>query len=295
MKSLLIAAIAHQINAAYCASLGDDSQPAWADAADWQKQSAMVGVEMHLANPDATPEQSHESWLAQKTAEGWKYGKVKDADKKEHPCFMPYADLPQAQKSKDYLFRAVVHALKDVPDADDIKSAVAQYQKQLGSVMARSGAAASQDPNVAAAVAVQYIGRREEWRDSIYDTGLYFVQNQTRYLPAEVARKLLQHQDQFAMGEPEPEVEMGLAKPKEPTNELTDDTLDLLKKAQESKKVEETTLNEVQDAIDSINRMDKAAIVNFAHEKYQQNLNKKSNLDTLRQQATQLINQFGVV
>ena len=161
--------------------------------------------------------------------------------------------------------------------------------------MARSGAAASQDPNVAAAVAVQYIGRREEWRDSIYDTGLYFVQNQTRYLPAEVARKLLQHQDQFAMGEPEPEVEMGLAKPKEPANELTDDTLDLLKKAQESKKVEETTLNEVQDAIDSINRMDKAAIVNFAHEKYQQNLNKKSNLDTLRQQATQLVNQFGVV
>lgn len=295
MKALLIAAIAHQINAAYCQSIGDDSQPEWEVAPDWQKQSAIAGVEMHLANPGATPEQSHESWLKQKLDDGWTYGEVKDADKKEHPCCVPYDELPQAQKSKDYLFRAVVHAVKDLPNHDDLKSAVAQYQKQLGAVVARNGAAASQDPNVAAPVAVQYIGRREEWRDSVYGTGLYFVQDQTRYLPAEIARKLLQHQDLFAMGEPEPQVEIGLAQPKEPTNELSDDTLDLLKKAQESKKVEETTLNEVQDAIDAINRMDKAAIVNFAHEKYQQNLNKKSNLDTLRQQATQLINQFGVV
>lgn len=44
--------------------------------------------------------------------EGWKYGPIKDADKKEHPCMVPFADLPAAQQAKDYIFRAVVHALR---------------------------------------------------------------------------------------------------------------------------------------------------------------------------------------
>ena len=83
---------------------------------------------MHLANPDATPEQSHESWLEQKIADGWVYGAVKDPDAKTHPCCVPYEELPVEQKAKDYLFRAVVHALKDIPDAED---AVAQALASL--------------------------------------------------------------------------------------------------------------------------------------------------------------------
>jgi hypothetical protein len=37
---------------------------------------------------------------------------VKDAEKKEHPCFRPYDELPAEQKIKDALFIAVVHALR---------------------------------------------------------------------------------------------------------------------------------------------------------------------------------------
>ena len=106
-----IAKVCHEANRAYCMALGDNSQPAWEDAPDWQKHSALVGVNMHLANPDATPEMSHESWLAQKAAEGWSYGEVKDAEKKTHPCYLPYDQLPTEQKAKDYIFRGVVHAL----------------------------------------------------------------------------------------------------------------------------------------------------------------------------------------
>lgn len=58
-----------------------------------------------------TPEQSHESWLAEKRAAGWKYGPVKDAGKKEHPCFVPYAELPAAQRVKDEIFVAVAKAV----------------------------------------------------------------------------------------------------------------------------------------------------------------------------------------
>lgn len=109
-----IAQVAHEINKAYCESIGDNSQPSWEDAPEWQKSSAKVGVVFHLSNPDATPSASHESWLKQKTEEGWKYGPVKDADKKEHPCFVPYNQLPKEQQSKDFLFLQVIHSLKDL-------------------------------------------------------------------------------------------------------------------------------------------------------------------------------------
>lgn len=106
-----IARVCHEVNRAYCAALGDHSQPVWEDAPDWQRQSALKGVEHMLGNPEAKPSDSHESWLAEKRADGWKWGPVKDPDKKEHPCFVPFDELPPEQKAKDYIFQAVVRAI----------------------------------------------------------------------------------------------------------------------------------------------------------------------------------------
>lgn len=105
----LCARAAHEVNRAYCLAIGDDSQLPWDTAPDWQKSSARNGVDGVLAGN--TPEQSHESWLAQKKAEGWSYGAVKDQAKLEHPCFVPYQELPAAQKLKDELFVNVVAAV----------------------------------------------------------------------------------------------------------------------------------------------------------------------------------------
>ena len=107
-----IARVCHEVNKAYCESIGDTSQLSWGDAPDWQKESAIKGVLFHLANPGAKPEDSHNSWLKEKEATGWGYGEVKDAEKKTHPCFVPYNQLPQAQQTKDALFIAVVHSVK---------------------------------------------------------------------------------------------------------------------------------------------------------------------------------------
>jgi hypothetical protein len=107
-----IAQVAHEINKAFCSSIGDDSQLSWEDAPGWQKESAIKGVEFHLDNPDASPSASHDSWLKQKEEDGWKYGPEKDAEKKEHPCYVPYEQLPVQQQSKDYLFKQVVHSLQ---------------------------------------------------------------------------------------------------------------------------------------------------------------------------------------
>jgi hypothetical protein len=105
-----IAKVCHEANRAYCETLGDTSQPRWEDAPDWQKSSAVNGVEA-AKNPAAKPSDSHDSWLTEKRATGWKFGPVKDPAKKEHPCFVPYADLPPDQKAKDALFLAVARAL----------------------------------------------------------------------------------------------------------------------------------------------------------------------------------------
>lgn len=100
---------AHEANRAYCLALGDASQLSWDDAPEWQKSSARKGVAGVLAGNG--PRESHESWLAEKRATGWRYGPVKDPAKKEHPCFVPYDELPPAQKSKDGIFVGVVRAV----------------------------------------------------------------------------------------------------------------------------------------------------------------------------------------
>lgn len=106
-----IAKAAHEVNRAYCQALGDNSQPAWEDAPEWQRSSARMGADLHLMG-DFGPEASHISWMQQKLDEGWRYGSVKDPVARTHPCMVPFAELPPAQQAKDYIFRAVVHQFK---------------------------------------------------------------------------------------------------------------------------------------------------------------------------------------
>lgn len=108
-----IARVAHQVNKAFCEATGDTSQPEWEDAPDWQQDSAYQGVLFHQANPSSTPEDSHKSWLSEKSAGGWKYGPTKDPLKLEHPCMVPYEALPKTQQAKDYLFSALVKSLSN--------------------------------------------------------------------------------------------------------------------------------------------------------------------------------------
>jgi hypothetical protein len=56
-------------------------------------------------------DQIHTNWLRDKIKDGWKYGPVKNSEKKEHPCMVLYNELPPEQKNKDYLFRAIVRQL----------------------------------------------------------------------------------------------------------------------------------------------------------------------------------------
>jgi len=95
---------AHEANREYCRSLGDHSQPRWSEALNWQKDSAIKGVETIMRNPNTQPHEGHEAWLNHKVQDGWVYGTEKCEVRKTHPCIVLYGDLPEAQREKDEIF-----------------------------------------------------------------------------------------------------------------------------------------------------------------------------------------------
>lgn len=124
-----IAEVCHEANRAYCLAIGDDSQPSWEDAPDWQRESAIKGVMFKEAKPDSTPADSHESWLMEKQNQGWVFGEVKDPDKKTHPCMVEYDQLPISQRAKDYLFQAIAGTL--LKQAEDIANSENKFSNKF--------------------------------------------------------------------------------------------------------------------------------------------------------------------
>lgn len=104
-----IAQVCHEANRRVQQLNGEVVNFPWEQTSEPLRESARDGVR-NVRN-GATPEESHENWLKFKEAEGWTYGPVKDFAKKEHPCFVPYAELPEGQEVKDQLFVAIVEAL----------------------------------------------------------------------------------------------------------------------------------------------------------------------------------------
>ena len=126
---------------------------------------------------------------------------------------------------------------------------------------------------------VKYIGSTE-WKDHLYGSGLYFLPQQTRIVPFLMARKFLQHVDLFEQGE---------------FGEVSDDdTANLTETAQAEKQAQDNVLNETFDVFNSVAQMDKEALVTFAKQHFNQDLNKREKVDTLRDKVRGLIDQFGL-
>lgn len=102
---------AYEMNRIYSEAIGDRSFSMWANAPEWQKTTVRNGVEGALSGN--TPEQSHESWLREKVANGWVYGTEKDAIAKTHPCMVDFHALPASQRAKDALHIATVRAMAE--------------------------------------------------------------------------------------------------------------------------------------------------------------------------------------
>ena len=44
---------------------------------------------------------NHEIWARQRIADGWRYGPARDDALKEHPCLVPYDQLPEHERTYD--------------------------------------------------------------------------------------------------------------------------------------------------------------------------------------------------
>jgi hypothetical protein len=107
-----IAEVMHEAMRAWQKANGQAPSPPWNRAPKWMKDSSTASVAWRIANPVAPSSAQHDQWLEQKKADGWKFGKMKDAKKKTHPMMVPYGQLPEFEKRKDALVNAVVDALK---------------------------------------------------------------------------------------------------------------------------------------------------------------------------------------
>lgn len=275
-----IAQVAHEVNRAYCSALGDHTHAAWADAEQHQRQSAQAGVDMLAGNPRATPEQLHESWMAAKAADGWTYGAKKDAQAKTHPCMVPYAELPEAQRVKDYLFGAVVRTMLALPKPAAAAPAPSAHEAAQATLVEK----------LALGTDVHYLGQRE-WADRLYGSGLTFAPGQVRRVPGELARRLLRHADLFAPAPAgESPQEAGAAAPA-----AVDDTAEQLAAAAKQREELREVERQRQDVIDTVNTMNKDALRDFAQVNYRQTLAKNLSVESMRAKVIGFIDQFGVV
>jgi ryanodine receptor 2 len=44
---------------------------------------------------------THEQWAVQRIADGWSFGPTRDDARREHPCLVPYDQLPESEKKFD--------------------------------------------------------------------------------------------------------------------------------------------------------------------------------------------------
>ena len=44
---------------------------------------------------------AHDIWAKQRFDDGWKFGENRNDEKKEHPCLIPYENLPDSEKEYD--------------------------------------------------------------------------------------------------------------------------------------------------------------------------------------------------
>lgn len=273
MKTLLIAKVVHAVNAAYCLSQGDDSQKAWDEAPEWQKESAIKGVEFVLANPDAPESATHDSWLAQKTADGWVYGEEKNEEAKTHPCIVPFEELPSEQKAKDYIFRATV---KSVAEALDNIPPVEQPAAPVeSSVRAKPAAPVKPAGAPLGFTPVEYIGLRDSYTDGTYGTRITWNKGESKLVPDAQAAQLLKHADVYRIGGVEGAETAVINEPIKDKDDVTEQDL--------------------QDARDAVVNMDGEALrsyaaINFSGHK----LHPKLGVDKARLAVIGLIDQFGI-
>ena len=92
--------------------------PAWDDPActEEMKASSERSALAMLVSPDLSAEEEHDRWWAERKAQGWTYGPIRDNAKKKHPSMKPFKELPLGEQLKDLARIAMVKELRRLVD-----------------------------------------------------------------------------------------------------------------------------------------------------------------------------------
>lgn len=134
-------------------------------------------------------------------------------------------------------------------------------------------------------IGVTYTGSEDPFVDRIYRSRLTFEHGQTRELPPELAAKFLQHADVFQAA--------GEAKAKKPakSKDDTQEQLEAAEKAEGERREQENTRFEVHQQID---KMDKAAMRDFAKTNFKVEFPGALGEARMRDQVKGLVDQYGM-
>lgn len=134
-------------------------------------------------------------------------------------------------------------------------------------------------------IGVTYTGSEDPFVDRIYRSRLTFEHGQTRELPPDLAAKFLQHADVFQAA--------GEAKAKKPakSKDDTQEQLEAAEKAESERREQENTRFEVHQQID---KMDKAAMRDFAKTNFKVEFPGALGEAKMREQVKGLVDQYGM-
>lgn len=143
---------------------------------------------------------------------------------------------------------------------------------------------------------VQYIGRKPTYTDLLYGTGLTFVPNQVRTLPARLAAKFLRHSDLFQQelqGDEQQNEQAQKPDQSDTPPKLEDNTAAVLAAAQ--KQQDEQAQKDLERAglMDQVRTMTKPELQTLAKDRWNQVLAKNLTLESTRERVLQFVDQYG--
>lgn len=247
MDKKIIAMLAYEVDRSYSQSLREKARPEWDKLSDDIRQSMIDTVEERLSSRRRKPAEQHQHWLQKQLSDGWKYGESFDADAKTDPLIAEFSTLPQAVQGKMYIFTSIVDTLARFRTDEVLKFHVG----------------------------VKYIGRKPEWKDHLYGTGLTFTQGAVEFMPENIAARFLQHTDMF-----------------EATEETSHDGYIPTQPPPEFVKNEE--LERELDVMDEFETMTKGAMQRFAWSNYKIKLSDKMTATEMRVKLRDTVSNYGL-
>lgn len=101
---------------AYCRTVGSIQPRApWDDLSQEVRDQYINGC-LHLLDcPQASPAEMHRNWVQYMTSLGWAFGLSKSQAFNTNPNLVPWDELPEGKKAKDFLFGIAARARMGIP------------------------------------------------------------------------------------------------------------------------------------------------------------------------------------